>query len=247
MRRPVTNVDRVTALLLFLAAFIALGTAQRSQGVMRDEAYYFKAAEEQWSWFEQLGDDKLRGDMANRYNIARYWSYNNEHPPLFKTLSGLSWRIFHGYQPVGPGKDAVYHAQWKHPHEALNIMSEISAFRLPAWFLTALCVAFIYLFGARLEGRLCGFSAALIYLTIPRVFFHGQIAGFDSAVTSERKLTGTHAGSVRPDNAVSMGPRTNRPSKSPMARTAARPDVGALTEQNSAALATKPSQAASAA
>ena len=142
MRRPVTTVDRVTALILFLAAFIALGAAQRTQGVMRDEAYYFKAAEEQWAWFEQFGDDKLRGDMTNKFNIARYWSYNNEHPPLFKTLSGLSWRIFHGYQPVGPGKDAVYHAQWKHPHEALSIMSEVSAFRLPAWFLTALCVAY---------------------------------------------------------------------------------------------------------
>ena len=189
MRRPVTTRDRVTALLLFLAAFVALGAAQRSQGVMRDEAYYFKAAEEQWAWFEQLGDDKQRGDMSNRYNIARYWSYNNEHPPLFKTLSGASWRLFHGYQPVGPGKDAVYHAQWKHPHEAISIMSEVSAFRLPAWFLTALCVAFIYLFGARLEGRLCGFSAALIYLTIPRVFFHGQLCAFDSPIVTLWLLT----------------------------------------------------------
>ena len=46
MRRPVTTRDRVTALLLFLLTFSALAAAQRSQGVMRDEAYDFKAAEQ---------------------------------------------------------------------------------------------------------------------------------------------------------------------------------------------------------
>ncbi len=190
MRRRVTTRDRLTALLLFVGSFTALGMAQLDLGVMRDEAYYFKASEQYWAWFEQLGHEKNRGEMFNRYNIARFWSYNNEHPPLVKVLSGASWRLFHGYQPTGPGKDAVYHAQWDQgPHLSLEIMSEVSAFRLPGWFFTALCVAFIYLFGVRLEGRLAGFSAALIYLTIPRVFFHGQLCAFDSPIVTMWLLT----------------------------------------------------------
>ena len=75
------------------------------------------------------------------------------------------------------------------PHAALGLVSEVSAFRLPAWLLTALCVAFIYLFGVRLEGRLAGFTAAMLYLTIPRVFFHGQLCTFDCPIVTLWLLT----------------------------------------------------------
>ncbi len=190
MSRQVDARDRITAVLLFLLTLGVLGAAQRNLGVMRDEAYYFKAAEQYWGWFEQLGDKDQRPEMLNKYNIARYWSYNNEHPPLFKVLSGAAWRVLHGYQPTGPGKDAVYHVDWGlEEHTAIGGISEVSAFRFMGWAFTALAVAFIYLFGVRLEGRLAGLTAALLFLTIPRVFFHGQLCAFDSPITTMWLLT----------------------------------------------------------
>ncbi|MCK5800828.1 MAG: glycosyltransferase family 39 protein, partial [Deltaproteobacteria bacterium] len=171
--------DYGIALLLFALSFSALGLAQRDEGVMRDEATYFQAAESYWRWFEELGTNYKKGHTERSLTvkaITRHWSTNHEHPVLLKTLFGLSWRIFrttdphHGHRPgIGPG---------------LGWMSEISAFRLPGWFFTALAVALLYLFGVRIESRLTGIVAALAYITIPRVFFHGQLACFDSAVTT---------------------------------------------------------------
>jgi hypothetical protein len=156
-------------LLLAAACFAALGLAQRNQGVMRDEAYYFKAAENAWGWIEELS---LKGPLAavSRDSIVRHWSFNNEHPALFKTLSGTSWALL-----AKPARGQPQQTVW---------LDEISAFRLPGWAFTALTVLLIFLLGARIESRMAGLVAALLYITIPRVFFHGQLAAFDSAVAA---------------------------------------------------------------
>lgn len=171
--------DYLVALLLFAASFAALGLAQRDQGVMRDEATYFHAAESYWRWFEELGTNIKKGQTKRSFTvkaISRDWSANNEHPVLLKSLFGLSWRAFRTTHPkLGKRRGIPAGLGW---------MSEISAFRLPGWFFTAFCVALLYLFGVRIESRVTGLAAALLYITIPRVFFHGQLACFDSAVTT---------------------------------------------------------------
>jgi len=183
--------DLALALLLMLGTASILGLAQRDQGVMRDEATYFQAAESYSGWFADLGQNYRRGETARSFSpasIGRYFRTNSEHPALFKLLMGLSWRQLYSHpNPRGPRFHPVPHDQTM---KGLGwLTSEISAFRLPGWLFTGLCVALLYLFGLRIEGRLTGITAALLYITIPRVFFHGQLACFDSAVSTMWLLT----------------------------------------------------------
>ena len=94
----VTRRDRFTALVLGVATFAVLVAAQRTEGVSRDEAYYFKAGEQYFGWFSGLCDNLRAGKLGRSFaapDIARHFSYNHEHPPVAKVLFGFSWRIFH--------------------------------------------------------------------------------------------------------------------------------------------------------
>ena len=173
--------DRWIAFFLLLGTVAALGLAQRNMGVMRDEAYYFQAAERYWGWFDRVLDGKLE-EARSEQGIRRFWSYNNEHPPLFKVMSAFSWRAMHGYQGEKGGR--YYYETYPKKHKSLMLLDEISAFRMPGWLLTGLAVALIYLFGCRIESRLAGLVAALLFVTVPRVFFHGQLCAFDVAVAT---------------------------------------------------------------
>ena len=189
MRTP-TLKDLALALLLLVASAGALGLAQRSLGVMRDEATYFQAAETYWGWFAELKESYRRGELDRGLSepvIARYFRVNSEHPVLFKLLMAVSWRYLASHDLQ---RGARFHpVQLRPPLPSADLLDEISAFRVPGWVLTGLCVALIYLFGVRIEGRLAGLAAALLYITIPRVFFHGQLAAFDSAVTTMWLMT----------------------------------------------------------
>lgn len=171
--------DYLVALALFAATFCALGLAQRDQGIMRDEATYFDAARNYWGWLAELGDNVAAGHPGRSLspaNIARYWRVNSEHPGLAKTLFGISWRLFHrrgGERAPAAGDDREG-----------GPLGLISAFRLPGWIFTALGVALLYLFGVRIDSRLAGVAAALLYITIPRAFFHGQLACFDAPIAT---------------------------------------------------------------
>jgi len=190
MRSPTLRDFGLALLLLFGTAGV-LGLAQRDQGVMRDEAIYFQAAETYWGWFADLGDNHKRGELKRSLSpesIGRYFRVNSEHPALFKLLMGLSWRYLYDH----PNKRGLrFHpVPYNQAIRGLSLLqSEISAFRVPGWLMTGLCVALIYIFGLRIEGRFAGLSAALLYVTIPRLFFHGQLACFDSAVSTMWLLT----------------------------------------------------------
>jgi hypothetical protein len=178
--------DYLVALLLLVGSAGALGLAQRDVGVMRDEATYFQAGERYWGWIEEALDrlgtsDRSKLGLASRELITRYWAINNEHPVLCKVLFGISWRVFHGFDGTHP---AFHPNPYPRKHESLGLLSEVSAFRAPAWLFAGFAVALLYLFGVRIESRMAGLCAALGYLTIPHVFFHGQLACFDSPIAT---------------------------------------------------------------
>jgi hypothetical protein len=179
-------VDLLVALLLFAGTTGALGLAQRTTGVMRDEATYFQAAESYWGWFAEMARNRRDGKLGESFSggsIGRYFRNNNEHPVLFKLLMAVSWR----YLALKNVERGLHHHPVRltaGPGSGLDVLDEISGFRVPGWLFTGLCVALIYIFGLRMEGRVAGLSAALLYVTIPRIFFHGQLACFDSAVTT---------------------------------------------------------------
>jgi hypothetical protein len=173
--------DYLIALALLLATFGALGLAQRSQGVMRDEGTYFDAARQYWGWFDTLVES-WRGETTTRPlragTITRHWKVNREHPVLLKSLFAVSWHLLHRSEA------ALEQAPGSRAPPPKSSLDAISAFRLPGWLFTAFGVALIYLFGVRIEGRTAGLAAALLYITIPRVFFHGQLACFDSPIAT---------------------------------------------------------------
>ena len=159
--RTITGRDRQIAVVLAVVYALLLGLAQRDTGITRDEGYYFKAAHEYSGWFRSLVNDPVKA--FSRSEIDRHWGYNHEHPVLMKTLFAASNGLF---------------------HEATNMVSERTAMRLPGIFMGALGVALLYLLGVGWQGRRVGMMAALFFAFQPRVFYHGQMACFDAAVTT---------------------------------------------------------------
>jgi hypothetical protein len=168
----VTRRDRLTALALGLAAFVILVAAQRSEGISRDEAYYFKAGEQYFGWFSGLWDNLRAGKPGRsftRADIDRNFSYNHEHPPVAKVLFGLSWRLFHKCSCQ------------KH-HATIPLAGAITAHRLPTCALSGLLVGLVYLMGVRLVSRRGAVVAAVLTAAMPHPFFHASIATFDQPI-----------------------------------------------------------------
>jgi hypothetical protein len=177
--------DRRIAAAIFAVMLVVLSWAGRTQGNVRDEGYYFDAAEQYYGWYGELGDNLLAGHPLKsfaRSNIDRWFGYNHEHPALMKTLFGFSWRIFHkckcprqgGRHPVGYSK----------PHRTLSLLDEESAMRLPTDILVALMAAVLYLWGAAAFSRLGGVVAAVLGVMAPRLFFDAQMATFDAPIAA---------------------------------------------------------------
>jgi hypothetical protein len=168
----VTRRDRLTALALGLVVFVVLVAAQRTEGISRDEAYYFKAGEQYFGWFGGLWDNlraRRLGRSFSQADIARYFSYNHEHPPVAKVLFGVSWRIFHQCK-CGPR------------HATIPLLSNTTAHRLPTCALSGLLVGLVFLFGVRLVGRRGATVAAVLTAAMPHPFFHASIATFDQPI-----------------------------------------------------------------
>lgn len=175
--------DVVVALLLALVATVALQLASRTQGFTRDEGYYFLAAENHVGYYSEVVDGLRHGHpevMWNRRVIDRWFGYNSEHPPLMKTLFGLSWRLLHRCDC--PRESGLHPVPYPQKHRTLGLLSQGEAMRLPAHLLAGLLCAAVYLFGTRCWGRLAGVVAAGLTLLMPRHFFHAQLSCFDAPV-----------------------------------------------------------------
>src|SRR5690606_30751440 len=137
------RVDVAIAAALFLVTVVVVGVTADSVGYTRDEGYYFKAGEQYWGWFAELGRSVASGDLARPFDkavIDRHLSYNYEHPVLVKNLFALSW---------GLGK------------ETFGIFdSNAAAFRFPAWLFAGLSVALVYALARSLLRRRAALLAA---------------------------------------------------------------------------------------
>jgi 4-amino-4-deoxy-L-arabinose transferase-like glycosyltransferase len=159
------SVDFWIGAALFFFTVGLLSQTSQSVGFTRDEGYYFKAAENYAGYFDDVVDHARRGEMGGVFEkkvIDKHWSYNHEHPVLVKTLFGLSWRVLH----KGWGLFSL----------------ESQAFRFPAWLFAGLSVALIFLFARRLLSRGPAILCALIWLSLPRTFWHMHLACFDIPV-----------------------------------------------------------------
>jgi hypothetical protein len=179
-RRP----DRAIAAAICGASLLVLAAASRTQGNVRDEGYYFSAAERYIDWYGELGND-LRagrpGRSLSRAAVDRSFGYNHEHPALMKTLFGASWRILHRCLcPVQGGRHPFAYAR---PHRTLGLLSEEAAMRLPTHVMVAAMASLVYLLGA-VWSRGAGLVAALLSVMAPRFFFDAQLATFDAPIAA---------------------------------------------------------------
>ena len=168
-------------LLLAMATSGWMLAVEGRQGLARDESQYFRAGERYWGWFEALGDAVRAGKPGQAFSrnvVDSFWGDNHEHPPLMKTLYGLSWRLFHRCDCTGPKRGL--HPIAVHKHRTLPLFArESTAFRFPAILLAGLGVALVYWFARRWIGPWAAAGAAVLSVAQPHYFFHAQISCFD--------------------------------------------------------------------
>ena len=125
--------------------------------------------------------------VRDRSLIDRYFSYNNEHPPLMKTLFGLSWRVFHRCNC--PAEVGLHPISYANRHRTLGLLKNGEAMRLPSHALVGALVAAVFLIGRRAFGRAGAVAAAGLAILAPRHFFHAELSCFDAPVTAMLGVT----------------------------------------------------------
>lgn len=163
--RSVRRTDLLLGGVVFLVTVVLLGLTHQSIGFVRDEGYYFTAAEHYEGWFLELGRAFGEGRFADPFRdatIDKHWEYNHEHPVLAKTLFALSHLVVH---------------RW------LGWVDPVTAWRLPAFFFGGLLSFSIFLL-ARPWGRGVAVLAPVLFWAVPRHFFHGHLACFDIPVAA---------------------------------------------------------------
>lgn len=177
--------DRLVALAIALVVSVVTLAASTSLGLTRDEAYYMDAGEIYTAYIDGALTGRLASPMSDAA-IAPYWSYNREHPPLLKTLYGVSWRLLHRCTcAVDPSLHPAAARISTGGHTTLGVLSEITAFRVPTAVFFGVTCALVYLFFLDALGSRWGaVVAALLMAAQPRAFFHAQTASFDLPVAT---------------------------------------------------------------
>lgn len=166
--RAAARRDRVVAAVIFVVVTVSVGVTAQVVGFTRDEGYYFKAAELYAGWFRELVSQPMTA--LSRAGIDAHLAYNPEHPFLMKGLFALSRAL-----QVALGVDVMGH----------------NAMRLPAWIVAGIATVLVYGLARAVRLSQAGsVVAALLFVSLPRVFWHLHLACFDVAVTA------AHAGLV---------------------------------------------------
>ena len=147
---------------LAVVAVVVVMIDQRDVGIARDEVVYIQHGEHYASWW--LGLVRLEhgvsaASITQTFGGPSATDNNREHPPLMKTLFGLSERLL---------------------HDRLGVADEVTAARLPSAMMHGVAVLVVYLFALELAGLAEAILAALLLLLLPRALFHAGLACFDA-------------------------------------------------------------------
>jgi 4-amino-4-deoxy-L-arabinose transferase-like glycosyltransferase len=150
---------------LFVLTVVWVGLTSHDIGYTRDEGYYFKAGRDYFGWFQALSRHFSAGEFLKPFQqatIDRHWSYNHEHPVLVKTLFALSYGFL---------------------KEGLHLFStDGAAMRFVGWCFGGLSVVMTYLLSLKLMPHRFALLSALLWLCMPRSFWHMHLACFDIPV-----------------------------------------------------------------
>ncbi len=158
------HIDRAIASICALFTFILLWLTHDAIGFTRDEGYYFKAARLYWGYFEAIGTHLTHFEpwhIFTKSEIDQHWSYNHEHPVLVKSLFAMSYGILHNVS---------------------GLLNEATAIRLPAWIFSACSAYWLYHLSRIKLSKTLAVSAVLLWVSMPRVFWHMHLACFDIPV-----------------------------------------------------------------
>jgi len=153
---------RLLGWALAAATAIAVIANQRGVGIARDEVIYMQTGARYAEWWIGLASFQHgigEASITRTFGGPGATDNNREHPPVMKTLFGLSGRLL---------------------HDKLGLLDEVTAYRLPSAVMAGLAVALVYGFALALWGVAEAVIAALLLLLLPRALFHAGLACFDA-------------------------------------------------------------------
>ena len=161
--------ERVVGLGIAVLTFFVVISNQREVGIARDEVVYFNAGSRYAQWWDRA----VVGKGLDKKGITDTWGgigggNNAEHPPLVKTLMGISHKVF---------------------HDKLHILDELTAFRLPGALFAALVVFLVFSMTLAIWGFAEAVLGAICMLLLPRAIFHEGLACFDAPIMAMWFLT----------------------------------------------------------
>jgi 4-amino-4-deoxy-L-arabinose transferase-like glycosyltransferase len=155
---------RTLGWLLALITVICVGVNQTDVGIARDEVVYMGHGTRYASWWMGLVtfEHGVSKDSITRTFGGKGPTDNNrEHPPLVKTVIGLSHHVL---------------------HRKLGVFGELTAYRIPGALIAGLLVMLVYFMTLSLWGIHAALIAALCMLLMPRALFHAGLAAFDAPI-----------------------------------------------------------------
>jgi hypothetical protein len=151
-----TRRHRLIGLGLALATMVAVLVSEQDVGIARDEVTYMHAGARYADWWLHGG----KGGIGATFGGSFGGDGNPEHPPLIKTLGGLSHHFLH--DDLG--------------------LDELTSFRLPSAVLHGVCVWLVFAMTVELWGLAEAVLAALALALLPRALFHAGLLCFDAPI-----------------------------------------------------------------
>jgi 4-amino-4-deoxy-L-arabinose transferase-like glycosyltransferase len=161
---------RWIGLLLAVATTLLVLVNAQDIGLARDELVYMQNGDRYAGWWLDLarhagtlGRSTASSDLPGierTFGGPNPTDGNREHPPLMKTLYGLSHKLLHGVFGV----------------------DEVTAFRAPAAVLHGVLVLLVFLMALELWGLAEAIVSALLLVFLPRALFHAGLACFDAPI-----------------------------------------------------------------
>jgi hypothetical protein len=154
---------RAVGVILAVIATMLVLANQHEVGLARDEIVYMQNGMRYADWWIGLASFQhgvSKEGVTRTFGGPNATDNNREHPPLMKTLTGLSHRVL---------------------HEKLGV-DEVTAFRFPSAVMQGVLVLLVFSMVFSIWGFLEAVIAALLVMFLPRAMFHASLACFDAPI-----------------------------------------------------------------
>lgn len=151
----------IAAVIAFLATLAIHGALIPAQGLTDDDDFYAPAGLRHAAWLHELV--RSPGAALDRTSVDRAFEINHEHPPGAKLVFGLAHAFF---------------------HDVTETFASLDAARMGTALFAALISAVLVLLLWGPFGPLPAIAAPLLLLSLPRFFFHSEVATLDVPVAA---------------------------------------------------------------